>query len=194
MNHKQKILVICGHPDKKSYCGSLARSYSSGAKSSGANVKIIDLGELKFDPILWKGYKKIQKLEPDLIETQNKIKWADHLVFVYPTWWLGLPAIMKGFFDRAVLPGFAFKYHKRGPFWDKLLKGRSARVIITMDSPKIVHCLLIRSLSKKVMKENLNFCGVGPVKFTIIGSIKNRKKSSLSKWLKKVCVLGSKRK
>jgi NAD(P)H dehydrogenase (quinone) len=190
MKSTPKILIICGHPDKKSYCGSLAKAYASGAKSSGANVKVVNLGELKFDPILWEGYKKIQKLEPDLIKIQDKIKWANHLVFVYPIWWLGMPAIMKGLFDRAFLPSFAFKYHENGLIWDKLLKGRSARIIVTMDSPLIVHILLMKLLSIRVLKKNLSFFGVGPIRSTMIGSMKFLNKQKLNKRLNQVNILG----
>ena len=190
MKRKPRILVVCGHPDKNSFSGSLARSYFSGAKFSGADVKIVYLGELKFDPILWEGYKKIQKLEPDLLKFQDKVKWANHLVFVYPIWWLGMPAIMKGLFDRAFLPNFAFKFHENGLFWDKLLKGKSSRLIITMDSPKLIHFLLMEYLSIRVMKKNLGFFGVSPIKSTLIGSMKSLNNKKLNKLVRKVNLLG----
>ncbi|MDH5389479.1 MAG: NAD(P)H-dependent oxidoreductase, partial [Gammaproteobacteria bacterium] len=116
---EKKILVILGHPDEESFCGALAKAYIEGAKDSGNEVHTINLGELKFDPVLWKGYSKIQELEPDLVNAQELMQWSNHIVFIYPNWWGTMPALMKGFFDRAFLPGFAFKYRDNSSFWDK---------------------------------------------------------------------------
>jgi|SRR3989304_5289898 len=93
---------------RNSFCGVLAEAYIEGAKAAGADIKQLYLGELKFDPILWHGYKEIQELEEDLKMAQEFILWAEHLVFVYPTWWGTIPALLKGFIDRTFLPGFAF--------------------------------------------------------------------------------------
>ena len=81
------------------------------------------------------GYAQIQPLEPDLLDAQASITWAQHLVWVYPIWWGGLPALLKGFLDRIFLPGFAFKYRPNSALWDRLLTGRSAELLVTMDSP-----------------------------------------------------------
>ena len=132
---KKNILIILGHPDIDSFCGSLAKAYLDGAKSGGSEVRELKLSELKFDPILWKGYNKIQELESDLVKAQELIQWSNHIVFVYPNWWGAMPALMKGFFDRVFLPGFAFKYRDDSQFWDKLLSGRTAHLMVTMDTP-----------------------------------------------------------
>jgi len=109
---KVNILVILGHPDTNSFCGSLTKAYIDSAKASGSEVRELQLGKLEFDPILWNGYNKIQELEPDLAKAQELILWSNHIVFVYPNWWGAMPALMKGFFDRVFLPGFAFKYRE----------------------------------------------------------------------------------
>jgi len=132
----KKTLIINGHPYNKSLCNAITDSYEKGAKEAGAEIRRINLYDLKFDPILRYGYHKIQELELDLKTAQESILWAEHLVFVYPTWWLDMPALMKGFFDRVLLPGFAYKYKEHRLFPEKLLKGKSARLIITMDSPR----------------------------------------------------------
>ena len=164
---KKNILIILGHPDKESFCGALAGEYEKGAKKAGANVKRINLGELKFDPILWKGYKAIQKLEPDLARAQKDIKWANHLVFVHPLWWGGMPALMKGFFDRMLLPGFAFYFKKGARKPEKLLKGRTARLIVTMGAKQRL-LRIAGLLEEKIMDGGvLSFCGIKPMKTTI---------------------------
>ena len=84
---KPRILVILGHPDGASFCGALAEAYAKGAREAGAEVDLLRLGDLDFDPVLRKGYREVQLLEPDLLEAQERVTWAQHLVFVYPTWW-----------------------------------------------------------------------------------------------------------
>lgn len=190
----KKILVILGHSDKETYCGALASAYEKGAMTSGAEVKRINIGDLNFDPILHKGYKEIQALEPDLFKVQEVIRWAQHIVFVYPTWWHSMPALMKGMFDRMILPGFGFKFRKKGGLLhDKLLSGRSARIITTMDTPKIIFLLQFGESGHIAFKKGiLEFCGIKPVKTTIIGSIGRISDQKRGKWLEKIENLGKK--
>lgn len=187
----KKILIILGHPDKESFGGNLANSYKKGGIKSGAEVKELYLADLKFDPILHLGYKKIQKLEPDLVYAQELIKWADHLVFVYPTWWATMPALLKGFIDRTFLPGFAFKYRENSSFWDKYLTGKTARLIITMDAPTWYNYWINGNAGVKAMKKAiLEFCGIKPVKVTTIGSVRFLKPEQIQKWLERSEKLG----
>ena len=93
-----------GHPDKDSFCSALASAYIEGVEESGAEVKRINIGDLTFDPNLRKGYKIDQKLELDLVKAQGHIRWADHIVWVFPIWWSFYPAIMKGFMYHAKPP------------------------------------------------------------------------------------------
>lgn len=187
----KKILIIMGHPNKETLCGSLAESYKKGAIKSGAEVREIFVSDLKFDPILHLGYKEIQDLEPDLVDAQELIKWAEHLVFVYPTWWATMPALLKGFIDRTFLPGFAFKYRENSSLWDKFLIGKTARLIITMDAPAWYNFLFYGNAGQKAMKRaTLGFCGIKPVKVTTIGSVKMLKAEKVTSWLTKMEKLG----
>lgn len=187
----KKILIILGHPDKESFGGSLANSYKEGALKSGAEVKSLNLADLNFDPILHRGYKEIQALEPDLVKAQELITWANHLVFVYPLWWATMPALLKGFLDRTFLPGFAFKYRKDSPFWDKLLTGKSARMIVTMDAPTWYNYWINGNAGPKAMKKaTLEFSGIKPVKVTTIGGVKEMKPEQIKGWLAKIEKIG----
>ncbi len=189
----KKILLIQGHPQKDSFCHSLGAAYVKGAQQSGAEIKQLSLSEMSFDPNLKHGYATPTELEACLQEAQKMIKWADHLVFVYPIWWGSMPAKLKGFFDRTLLPGYAFQYRKNSPWWDKLLKGRSARVIVTSDTPGWYFKLVYRSAGHvQIKKLILQFCGIKPVKLTHIAPIKNSKLNFREKWLEKVEQLGRK--
>jgi putative NADPH-quinone reductase len=168
-----RTLIILGHPDKKSFCGALADSYEKGAREKGSEVVRLNLSDLKFDPILHKGYNKIQALEADLVEAQRLLKWANHLVFVFPVWWAAPPALLKGFIDRVFLPGFAFQYRENSNSWDKLLKDKRARLIVTSDgSVAWPYMMSFHPAVNMMKKATLEFCGVSPVSVTSIGSLK----------------------
>lgn len=171
----------------------MSDAYRKGASASNAQVRSIDLSKIAFNPNLQYGYRKRTELEEDLIEAQKLIKWADHLVFVYPTWWGVMPAILKGFIDRVFLPGFAYKYRENSSVWDKLLSGKSAHLLVTMDTPSWYNKLVYRNAGHNVMKRNiLKFCGVSPVRVTELGPIRGSSEKLRVQWLAKVNQLGSK--
>jgi NAD(P)H dehydrogenase (quinone) len=189
----KKVLVINGHPDKESFCYALAERYKKGADAAGAECKLVHLIDLKFNPILTFGYRKISELEPDLLKMQQEITAADHLVFVYPNWWSTLPALLKGFIDRVFVPTFAFKYRPNSPFWDKLLKGKTARLIVTMDTPQWYYWLINKNAGHNAMKVGiLEFSGIKPVKISSFAIIKSSNATKRNKWLDNVETLGKK--
>lgn len=179
----KKILVILGHPSIKSLSKKIADEYIREAKSCGANVKTIFLPKLKFDPILHEGYKKKQKLEKDLQKAQKLIKWAEHIVWIYPLWWREVPALLKGFIERVFLPDFAFKYKKHS--WDMLLKGRTSRQIVTAGGPRVLYTFASRHYHTTIT-DTMEFCGIFPVKKTLFSSIRKIDKKRLNKILKDV--------
>jgi NAD(P)H dehydrogenase (quinone) len=180
----KKILLILGHPSNDNFCGALAQTYTKAAEAAGHEVKTLQLANLKFDPILHQGYKVIQALEPDLVEAQRLILWADHLSFVFPIWWGSVPAILKGFLDRVFLPGFAFRFQKGATFQDKLLAGRSAHMLITMDTPPWYFKWFYRMPGIHQMKKTtLEFCGIKPVKVMTCGPMVNSTVAHRTAWL-----------
>jgi len=191
----KKILIINGHPDKESYNFALAQAYQKGVKNSGAEHKTINISELNFNPNLQFGYRKRTELEPDLLKAQQDLSWADHIVWIYPVWWGSVPAIMKGFLDRVLLPGFAFKKREGSVWWDKYFTGKSSRIICTLDQPTWFYRLINRAPSHSAMKKlTMNFIGVKSVKITSIGPLRLSKDSFRTKWLKKVEKLGERNK
>ena len=192
---KKKILIINGHPNKNSLNAAIAGAYRKGAEKSGVEVQEIVVADLQFNPNLQFGYQKRTELEPDLVASWEKIMWADHLVWVHPVWWNGLPAITKGFIDRLFLPGLAFRRRENSVWWDKLLTGKSARIITTLDQPGWYYRLIYRRPSVNQLKRGtLKFCGVSPVKVTYIGIVKGANDKLREKWLKKITLMGYKNK
>lgn len=188
----KKVLVFLGHPDKDTRCGSFADAYEAGAKEAGYEVRRINLGDLKFDPILHMGYKVVQELEPDLMMAQEAIKWADHIALFYPNWFITMPALLKGFFDRAWTPGFAYHFlpgHYSG--WQRLLKGRSADVVITMDAPPLVERYMFGDYSNEIRKGIFGFAGIAPVYITKVGPMRDITEEGKAKWRAKMKKMGA---
>ena len=192
-NHKKKVLIIQGNPDSSSFCCALAAAYKKGAFDADAEVTEINISKIEFNPNLPFGYKNKIELEQGLIESQELIQWANHLVFVYPTWWGTMPALLKGFIDKVFQPGFGFQYRNGSVWWDKLLKGRSARLIVTMDTPPWYFRWIYGRPGHNAMKKTiLGFCGIKPVRISSIGPVKHSKDSKRETWLNNVQKLGEK--
>lgn len=189
----KKILIINGHPDRLSYCAALVAAYKNGAEESNAEIQEIVVADLQFNFNLSFGYRQRTELEPDLLEAQEKIKWAEHIVWVYPVWWGGLPALLKGFIDRTFLPGFAFGRRENSLWWDKLLTGKTARIITTLDQPAWYYWLVNgRPTYYSMKKMTLEFCGIKPVRTTTIGPLRLSSEEYRKKWLSRVEKLGRK--
>ncbi|WP_136482856.1 NAD(P)H-dependent oxidoreductase [Cognatitamlana onchidii] len=187
----KRVALIIGHPDKESYNFAIAQAYKKAAEISGFEIQEIIIQDLHFNPNLQFGYRKRTELEPDLIKSQEILKWANHLVWIYPVWWGSVPAIMKGFLDRILLPGFAFSKKKDSLWWDKHFTNKTARLICTLDQPSWYYKWFYSSPSHKAMKKlTLNFIGVKKVRITTIGPIRLSKEKFRTKWLKKVEELG----
>lgn len=190
---KKNILLILGHPSKNSYNKALLDAYQKGAESAGATCKTIYVSDLKFDVSLPDGYRTLEsmQLEDDLAASQQLIKWADHVVMAYPNWWGFMPAVTKGFIDRIFLPGFAFKHHSGKIFPEKLLKGKSMRLLVTMDTPKWWFYLVYRASQYKILKNIVfGYVGFDPIRFSTFGFIRKSTDKLRKNWLKKVEQLG----
>ena len=189
----KNVLIVNGHPDKESFNYALSDAYKKGVNKTNVILSQINISELDFNPNLRFGYRKRTELEPNLIDAIEKIKKADHIVWFFPMWWYGYPALMKGFIDRVFLPGITFQPISGKAIPKKLLKGKTARIIITADTPKWYDYLFMKSPTiNQFKKGTLEFCGIRPVKVTYISPIKDSTIKFRKKWLQKVALLGKK--
>jgi putative NADPH-quinone reductase len=179
------LFIFVGHPRATSLSQALADAYEAGARAAGASVRRMDLNAMAFDPDLTEGYKARKTLEPDLEAWREAVAGARKIALFYPQWWGGMPAKMKGVFDRAYLPGFAMRYHEKGPFWDRLLTGRSAEVFLTADTPPWWDRFVYgRPAARQVERLVLNFAGIKPVIIREFGPVKLASERKIAGWIK----------
>ncbi|MGM8061856.1 NAD(P)H-dependent oxidoreductase [Vogesella indigofera] len=188
----ERWVVILGHPDADSLCGALARRYVESAREAGREVSLFCLGDLQFDPVLRHGYRQPQPLEPDLQRLQQAIADAQQLVLVLPLWWGGMPALLKGMFDRVFLSGWAYRYRQDSVWWDKLLRGRRAEVIVTMDTPGWYYRWVYgQPLFRQLKHTILGFCGFAPVRITALAPVRGSNSTQQARWLEQVAQLAA---
>lgn len=187
------IVIIQGHPDAQArhFGHALADEYAKGAQDGSHEVKRIEVAKLDF-PLLRTKEEFEQGMPPVPIQqAQDAIKWADHLVIIYPLWLGSMPALLKAFLEQVLRPGFAFEYGQSGGMAKKLLTGKSARIVVTMGMPAFIYRWVFGAHSLKSLKRNtLWFCGIGPVRSTIIGSIEGMDEKQRMGWLDEMRGLG----
>ncbi len=183
----KKIVVINGHPNQESFNAVIAETYIKTALETGAEVRYIAIGKLDFDPNLRYGYQRRMELEPDLVQALEDIHWSEHQVWIHPIWWLGMPAIMKGFLDRAFLPGITFKRNKEGQSTGLLL-GKTGRIITTAGdmSFEIYSDIYNSSGLVQLQQGILEYCGVKSIQHTFIGPLQEFHEEDREKHLENI--------
>jgi putative NADPH-quinone reductase len=187
-----RVFVFVGHPRAQSLSGGLATAYAEAAQRKGAEVRRMDLSAMAFDANLASGYRERIELEPDLLAWQEAVIWASHVALFYPYWWGGMPARLKGVFDRAFLPGFAMRYHEKGPMWDRLLSGRTADVFMTADSPSWWDSLINHAPGRNQVRHTvLEFAGLKVKRMRQFGPVKSASSAQISAWMARVAADGA---
>lgn len=172
------VLVIDGHPNPDSLSAAIARTYAE----HSADARLLTVRDMDFDMHMRFGYTKRMPIEPDLAEARQAIRDAQHLVIVTPLWWRSIPAMLKGFLDRALLPQEDYRYTKLG-LPEGLLTGRSARVFITADTPRVLQGMMPDSRLRSLTRGTLGFCGFKPVRVTRFAPVKGSTAQRRGEWL-----------
>lgn len=180
----KRILILQGHPHSggEHLCHALADAYADGAQEAGFKVEMLDVGALDF-PILRDAENWKEDQAPSALkEAQTEILRADHLVIVYPLWLGTMPALLKAFLEQTVRPSMVKTSHTGMAHLTSLLKGKSARIIVTMGMPAMAYRLFYRMHSVKSLQRNiLGFVGVSPIFTTLIGLVDNMKPARFQK-------------
>jgi putative NADPH-quinone reductase len=192
MAERKNIVIVLGHPDgsKAHLCHALAGEYRAGAEAAGHLVTTVDLGTLEF-PLLRSQHDWEKEATPDaLVPAQKAILDAHHLVIIYPLWLGGMPALLKGFLEQVLRPSLIPTGNNFSE-WRKLLRGCSARIVVTMGMPGIAYRLYFRAHTLKALKRNiLAFTGVGPIRSTIFGMVEGASEKRRTGWLAQMRKLG----
>ncbi len=189
----KKAVVINCHPRENSFCSALLKSYVKGLQEKEKSFSIINLRDLPLEEFLKFGHSKTVDLPQRIRDAQQEIVSATHLTFFYPIWWATPPALLKVFLEVVLQSGVAYKYTSPlwvVPRWDRLLKGKTARLIVTMDSPPWHYRFIKKDPGMKMMKDVLEFCGVKVKGSNYFGSVVMSTKEKRECWLEKTLLLG----
>jgi len=186
----KRVLVLAANPKGSSFVNYLAETYANAAEENN-EVQLLKISEMEFSLDLSEGYAEEHFMEESLKSFQASLEWCEHLVIFTPIWWGSLPAKLKGLIDRTFLPGFAFQYEKGKLIPKKLLKGKTARLVMTMDTPPWYYSLIQGAPAIKQLKiTTLKFVGFNSVKSKMIGPIISSTKESRLRWVAEVSKLG----
>ncbi|MCI1858208.1 MAG: NAD(P)H-dependent oxidoreductase [Sporolactobacillus sp.] len=182
------VLVIYAHPNPDSFNHAVCQQVIAGLSAAKIHYHLLDLYQEKFDPALIFNSRKRRsqmKSDPGTAHYRQLVAAADHLIFVYPTWWSGMPAMLRGFFDRVFASGFAYTYN--GPIPHGLLNGRAATLIYTMDSPAFYARLIRRSVEWRAVKGPIfHFCGIRPLHRLVLYGLRSSRVKKRQAFLAKV--------
>jgi putative NADPH-quinone reductase len=184
----RRILLINGHPDPRPerFCAALAEAYAAGAADAGHDLRRVDVGALSFPLIRTAEEFEGQVEPPDIIIAQEQIRWADHLVFIYPLWLGEQPAILKGFLEQVFRNGFAIAQQDANHYPEKLLTGRTAHLVVTMGMPATAYRWWFGAHSVRALELSvLRLCGIKPVRRSLIGMVEHSRETR-TKWLRRL--------
>lgn len=189
----QHIVIVQGHPDPAGghLCHALADAYAQGARQGGHAVRRIDVAQLDFPLLRSQHDWKHGRVPAALVPAQQDLLWCSHLLMLFPLWMGDMPALLKGFIEQVARPGLAGMPTSDGSMPPKALKGRSARLVVTMGMPALVYRYYFRAHSLKSLERNiLGMVGIAPVHETLIGLVERLDEVKISRWTARMRKLG----
>jgi len=195
--NNKRVYIILAYPNKEGLCYAAFESVKKGLQAAGHKVKVTDLYAENFNPVLIFNETKRRRdmqHDPKMQIYRDTILWANHLVFVFPIWWGGMPAILKGFIDKVFAKGFAYEYKGGISNMNGLLKNKTAWIINTQDAPAIVRFVpfLVHDYGMVLKKQVLIACGFKKVQRFPIFSVRDSTPEKRYKWLQQLHDLGNK--
>jgi putative NADPH-quinone reductase len=193
----KQIAIIQGHPDPggQHYCHALAEAYATGAREAGHRLESIDVSRMDF-PLLRSRADGESEPVPDAIRAaQEALTRANHVALFFPIWNGTGPALLRGFLEQTCQASFVFPDRKVGERLGftshftqrKVLAGRSARVVATMQMPAWLYRWFFRPHPER---NSLSVAGLRPVRETLIGNVEAEDGQRRATWLARMRVLG----
>lgn len=187
------ILILQGHPDAGSrhLCHALADAYAAGAEQGGHEVRRVEIATL--DVPLLRSQKDWEEgaVPPALEPVQRDILWADHLVLLFPLWLGDMPALVKAFLEQVARPGFAIRREPGALLGQKLLAGRSARLVVTMGMPAPLYRWFFRAHAARLIGRNIfGFVGIRPMRASFVGGAGDLPARGFERWSRRMRRLG----
>jgi len=170
---KMNVLVISSYPNHVGFNYCLQETVIQNINKNYHQVKVIDLYQEKFNPVLIFNEENKRRFLAENEETKKyreAIVWAEMIIYIYPIWWSGMPAILKGFIDRVFAKDFAYYY--KGIFPIGLLKGKVAWIINTHDSPKLYANFIQKDYGRILNKQILKMCGIKTIRHTSLSYVR----------------------
>lgn len=167
----KRIAIVQGHPDASSrhLLHAMADAYAEGAAEAGHEARRIEVARLEFPLLRTQAEFESGELPPALVAPQDDMRWAQHWVFLFPLWHGTMPALLKGFLEHIFRPGFAMEYREKG-FPKRLLRGRSARIVVTMGMPVLMYRWYFGAYGVRSFERSmLSFAGIKPIRESLYG-------------------------
>ena len=165
MGDLMRVLVIFAHPLGDSYAATLRDTVVAALEAGGHTVDLCDLYQEDFDPILsaqeWRDYENTSENTRAVSRQVERLRQAEGIIFVFPSWWYGMPAILKGYFDRVWLPGVAFEFGPQA-IRPLLMSIRMFGVVTTTGAPEWFTRIYMGNPSRKVLMRGLARLVVAP--------------------------------
>jgi putative NADPH-quinone reductase len=180
-----RILILQGHPDPAGghLCNALAAAYREAAEGGGHEIRSIELATLEIPVLRTQSEFESGQVPPSLEDAVDALRWAEHIVLIFPLWLGTMPGLVKLFLEQVFRPGVAFSYQERG-LPKKLLAGRTARIVVTMGMPAFAYRWFYFAHGVRGLKRSiLQFVGIKPVRETLIGGVGSASEDKRAGWL-----------
>jgi putative NADPH-quinone reductase len=189
----RRICILQGHPDPAGghLLHAFADAYAAGAQGFGHATRRVEVARLDFPLMRTQDEFVNGAVPPSLLPAQDDLRWAEHWLILFPLWHGSMPALLKGFIEQVMRPGFALAYAEHG-FPKRLLAGRTARLVVTMGMPAFVYRFWFGAHGVRALKRSvLNLGGISPVRTNLFGSVDSASVARRSAWIASLREMGA---